>query len=379
MVGEELTVAAMGSNPKSEARANLEKELALETLLGREINALSGGEAVRVALSSVAAQGIEELHIDTSLEQLDEHWRRFIFSMLARPTGPIAKQLFIADNHLSQDELDTFDDAIQFPINKEKNDRWSQVIDPTAAAALVCAGSAATILIDNLSFSYNRSSQNILHRVSLIMEPGVLYFLSGDNGSGKTTFVKLLCGTLLPRKGIIYFGSDKFRPAKSPDRFAGVAFQNPDFQWTTQTVEGELQDGQGIINQPSNLQSLLPTFGISEKLFQAHPNELPFVLKKRLGIALALLAGKPWLIFDEPTLGQDQRFQVALAEFIRLVLTQGAGVIMISHDTYFRSLFSKSKRLLFRNQTIVNLWNKLPSIDIIQCAYASRRIHLDRA
>lgn len=98
----------------------------------------------------------------------------------------------------------------------------------------------------------------------------------------------------------------------------------------------------------------LRKFGISEKLFQTHPNELLFVLTKRLGIALAALAGKPWLIFDEPTLGQDWEFRLALAEFVRLALARGAGVIMISHDTHFRSLFPKSKKLSFGNQTILS-------------------------
>jgi energy-coupling factor transport system ATP-binding protein len=319
----------------------------------RFMRSLSGGEAVRVALSSVAAQGVEELHIDTSLEQLDEHWRRSIFALVATPSGQIAKQLFIADNHLSQEEICTFDDALHFPLNREKNDRWSQAIDPAAAAAHVCAASAAmTISVEHVSFSYARKSPIIFHQVSIALEPGDLYFLLGPNGSGKTTFVKLLSGTLLPRKGIIRIGTDIFQPSKSPYRFAGVAFQNPDFQWTTQTVEGELTKVQSGASSRS-LQAILPTFGIPEELFQAHPNELPFVLKKRLGIALSVIGQKPWLIFDEPTLGQDKEFREAFAEFVRLVLDRGTGVIMISHDTYFRSICPKSKKLSFGKQAIV--------------------------
>jgi hypothetical protein len=40
------------------------------------------------------------LHIDTSLEQLDEHWRPSIIALLADPANKIAKNVFVADNHL---------------------------------------------------------------------------------------------------------------------------------------------------------------------------------------------------------------------------------------------------------------------------------------
>lgn len=352
-VEEELAVAALCRSPGREVPSDLKSQLGLEELLGHELHALSGGESVRVALSSVAAQDVDELHIDTSLEQLDEHWRRSILALLAAPSSQIAKKRFIVDNHLSQGEMGLFDDALNFPMHREESDRWSKAIDPAGAAAHILVTRAATISVEHLSFSYTRRSPTILHQVSLSLHPGTLYIFSGQNGSGKTTFVKLLSGTLLPRTGAIRYGSAQFRPAKSPDRFASLAFQNPDFQWTAQTVGGELQKAQGENHPLSIIQELLPTFGIPGELFKAHPHELLFVLKKRLGIALAALAGKPWLIFDEPTLGQDEQFRVALAEFIRLALAKGAGVLLISHDVWFRSLFPAAKRLLFGNQTIV--------------------------
>lgn len=332
--------------------SDLKSRLGLEELLGKEIHALSGGESVRLTLASVAAQGIEELHIDTSLEQLDEHWRRSILTMLAAQTRQIAERLFIADNHLSKDETVLFKDFLHFPLGGESC-RWTKTIDPVGAAALISPTRGKNISIENVSFSYSRRSPVILNQISLILEPGTLYFLLGPNGSGKSTLVKLLSGTLLPREGGIRYGLDQFRPAKSPDRFAGLAFQNPDFQWTTQTIERELLKTQKVIKLFSKLEKILPTFGIPETLFKADPNEAPFVLKKRLGIALAVLFGRSWLIFDEPTLGQDTEFRFALAEFIRLALAQGAGIILISHDTAFRSLFPNSKKLLLGNQNVV--------------------------
>lgn len=353
MVGEELVVAAMNQCVAPEAQVNLMKILGLEELLHREIHALSGGEAVRLALSSLIAQGVQEIHIDTSLEQLDFHWRRSILELLARPANPIANAIFIADNHLAVDELTLFNKRLQFQQNIANTDHQLSTINPLAASEYVHTKSAPPISVECVSFYYNRRSTPIFNQVSLNLEPGTPYFLTGDNGSGKTTFVKLLSGTLLPQKGVIRIGNDIFQPSKSHYRFAGVAFQNPDFQWTTQSVEGELKSAQCGFPACFVFQAVLPTFGIPEELFQANPNDLPFVLKKRLGITLSVMAAKPWLIFDEPTLGQDKEYRKAFAEFVRLILDQGSGVIMISHDTYFRSLFPKSKKLSFVNQTIV--------------------------
>lgn len=352
-VKEEFAVAAMGRISDNEVVAELEGELCLHELFGHAIHELSGGEAVRTALASVARQGITELHIDISLEQLDDHWRSSIFDLLALPKNPISEEVFIADNHLSNEEICKFGKHISFPLDKERDIQWSKVIDPIAAASYIATDGAETIFIDDVSFSYTKRSPVIFQHVSLALKYGVLYFLIGPNGSGKTTFVRLLSGTLRPRKGIIRYGLHEFQPGKSRDRFAGLAFQNPDSQWTSQTVCGELQKAQAQSNSTSNLHQLLPTFGIPDNLFRAHPNELPFVLKKRLGIGLALIAKKPWLIFDEPTLGQDQTFQMALAEFINIALDRGIGLIVISHDANFRSLFPKSKNLLFEGKTII--------------------------
>jgi energy-coupling factor transporter ATP-binding protein EcfA2 len=226
-------------------------------------------------------------------------------------------------------------------------------LDPARACALIPSTTGKTISVDNVSFSYSHRSPLILENIRLTLEPGTVYFLLGPNGSGKTTFVKLLSGTLLPREGSIYYGSDQFEPAKSSNRFAGLAFQNPDFQWTSQTIGGEFKKMQKGANVLPGLEGVLPTFGVPPTLVNADPNAVSFALKKRLGIALAVLFGKSWLIFDEPTLGQDREFRLGLAEFIRRALGRGVGIILISHDTAFRTFLPDAKKLFVGNQKIV--------------------------
>jgi energy-coupling factor transporter ATP-binding protein EcfA2 len=355
IVGEEIVVATSQHSLLPAARKILADKLDLNRLASHEIRTLSGGESVRLAMLSVAAQNVDELHIDTSLEQLDGRWRKLILLLLADEKNSIARNCFLADNHLTKEEVQIGNGTLQFPQDEWRATLSTQTLEPSVAIKSVTTRASAKIVIEQMTFSYGRQFSPIFENVSLCLEPSAPYFLLGDNGSGKTTFVKLLCGTLLPTGGRISFGSTTFQPGKSTRRFAGVAFQNPDFQWTTQSVSAELVNSYRDKEQRLDIKELLASFGVPKEVLQSHPNELPFVIKKRLGIVLAARSGMPWLIFDEPTLGQDTTYRTAFAQFIELVLGLGAGVIMISHDTFFRSLFARSRGLLFKNRAIHTL------------------------
>ena len=351
-VREELTIAARSREQFAVNHRDLVRSLGLETLLDRGIDTLSGGEAVRVALASLREQGVEEVHIDTSLEQLDSHWRPSIMALLLGGETQISKRQYLVDNHLSSDEQEQFSDVLNFPIEPNDGHEWSRTIDPTRAVAELHIPPASAISLEDVSFSYSRRSGDVLRDSSMVLEPGCLYILNGPNGSGKSTLIKLLCGTLLPRRGAIRYGSQRFRPTRSCFRFASFAFQNPDFQWTSLTVGDELR-GRTNRCRSRDVRDILPVFGMPPHLTETSPNDLPFVFKKRLGTALALLAGAPWLVVDEPTLGQDRHYCEALANTFRSVLTAGAGILLVSHDGYFRGLFPAAKQLLFGDRKII--------------------------
>jgi energy-coupling factor transport system ATP-binding protein len=346
VVGDELTTAKRLN--RTTDLDGLTDKLGISDLLGNEIHTLSGGEAVRVALASVLAQKIRELHVDVALEQLDARWRKEIFAFLSN-YEVLKERLFIADNHLSKEETKLFQNILQFPRDGQSENCWSRAIEPAEAIGLMPTSEGPVITVEGLSFSYSQKLPPVLREVSLTLTPGDIYFLQGENGSGKTTFVKLLCGTLLPTRGEIRWNADRFTPGRSSKRYSGVAFQNPDFQWTSQLVVSEIRRVRreaATMIDPADIMSI---FGMPNTLLQSDPHDLPFAFKKRLGIALAVLFQKPWLILDEPTLGQDHNFCLALAEFVRLVAERGAGIIMISHDSSFRSNLPEAKTLLVRN------------------------------
>jgi energy-coupling factor transport system ATP-binding protein len=66
-----------------------------------------------------------------------------------------------------------------------------------------------------------------------------------------------------------------------------------------------------------------------------HLYELPLVARKRLSWLWPLSGALPWIMFDEPTIGQDGATRAALAETINRLAALGYGVMFITHDDDF--------------------------------------------
>jgi energy-coupling factor transport system ATP-binding protein len=344
-VSDELTL--LGGSYSAQSDNALFGELEIEALFPRDIASLSGGEAVRVAIASAAAQKVVEVQLDTALEQLDAPWRERIFMMLASAGERFAKRTFISDNHFSSRELEAVDEHLDFPFDgwSDRSPSWPPTINP----ALVERRPRKVddeIVVKDVTFSYGRRQPSVINCVSLCLRPGTLYLLDGPNGSGKTTFVKLLCGTLRPQFGEIRIGGRLFQPAKSRRRFAALAFQNPDYQWTTGLVRSEFSDR--CIEELQLDISLLEA-GLPNWIANTNPIELPFAMKKRLSNALVLVDDSPWLIFDEPTLGQDWEYRLSLVSSLERLLELRIGIILISHDSLFKARLPFAEHLRFQN------------------------------
>jgi energy-coupling factor transport system ATP-binding protein len=164
----------------------------------------------------------------------------------------------------------------------------------------------------------------------------------GKNGVGKSTLAKLLCGVLRPDTGRIMLGNQLYDAWVKPGQYIAYHFQNPDLQLFSTRLDEEIIAGpraQGhneeIIRQRQD--ALSKAFGLS-RIMDEHPLSLPFVIRKRIALAATLAMGCPWVILDEPTVGQDDATVQVIAQIIEQMLAKGLGVIMISHSEWFRSL-----------------------------------------
>lgn len=168
--------------------------------------------------------------------------------------------------------------------------------------------------VNGASFSYTTygetTSKEIpaIKDVSLKIEKGDFLVILGRNGSGKSTFSRLLNALLIPQKGTVFvMGKDTANEDNvwNIRSTAGMVFQNPDNQIIATTVEEDVAFGpENLGVEPNEIRKrvddALATVGISEFKKNA-PHLLSGGQKQRVAIA-GILAMKPeCIILDEAT------------------------------------------------------------------------------
>ena len=162
------------------------------------------------------------------------------------------------------------------------------------------------IEVSNLDF------ENILKNISLEIYEGDFVAITGPNGGGKSTFIKLLLGILEPTNGNIkLFENSKYQIGYVPQQASNIdiafpatvdeiiktAFANKNSLFKTITKEEKL-----------NISSLMDLFEISNLKYKLI-TELSGGQKQRVMIVRALANNPKLLILDEPDIGLDKKSQ----------------------------------------------------------------------
>jgi energy-coupling factor transport system ATP-binding protein len=197
-----------------------------------------------------------------------------------------------------------------------------------------------------------------LDGVSLRVEAGETVAIVGENGAGKTTLVKHVTGLLKPASGrVLVDGVDTKKASTAQlSRKVGVAFQNPDHQLFSETVEEEMAFALRNFGFAPPLVEQRTTWGLELFGLEEYRESSPLVLsggeKKRLTLACILAWDPSVVILDEPTVGQDAIQKERLAGTIRMLSSSGKTVVVVSHDIEFlwpiqpRVVVMKSGRVL---------------------------------
>ena len=294
-------------------------------LAARKPPTLSGGEQVLLALHCFSQSKFGVIGIDTALEQLDAQNRRDALAYLA---GGDFDTLLI-DNRI------------------DGMPGWSRVA-ASGAGTFACDLSALgahhrtqdmpAIAIEDLSFRY-RAGRDIFRNLDLTLLPGHAYRLTGPNGAGKTTLFKLLAGVLVPASGRIALDGKSYAPWRDGNRVFAYATQNPDHQWCGATLAEDLARRRAALADDiaapadADLLALANRLGIDS--LDQHLYELPLAARKRLTWLWPLSGVLPWLMLDEPTVGQDGTTRAALAAGVVRLCAGGHGVVFVTHDDDF--------------------------------------------
>ena len=197
---------------------------------------------------------------------------------------------------------------------------------------------SALIRIDDASFTYPDERVVALRSITTSIEAGTVVGVVGRNGSGKTTFAKLLDGLLRPTTGsVVVDGRDTRRHSVAAmAALVGYAFQDPTHQLFARTVADELAFGPRNLGWSrtavdARVKEVAADFAI-EPLLATHPYRLARAGRKLVAIASVVAMRPRVLVLDEPTTGQDHRTAAAIADHMERLRAAGTTVVCVSHD-----------------------------------------------
>lgn len=186
------------------------------------------------------------------------------------------------------------------------------------------------IVIDKLTKSFK--GKTVLEDVNMRLQEGGIYGIVGDNGSGKTVLLKLICGFMKPDSGTVTV-NDKVigKDADFPEN-TGIIIEAPGFLPNYSGMKNleYLASIRGKIGK-EQIESAMKTVGLdpSSKL---RVGKYSLGMKQRLGIAQAIMEDQQLLILDEPMNALDKD---AVKEMRKLFLSfkaSGKTMLVVSHN-----------------------------------------------
>ena len=212
------------------------------------------------------------------------------------------------------------------------------------------------IEIQNLSFSYNKKNNNIINDFSYTFESKNCYLVKGSNGSGKTTFSKILCGILKNFQGEIFFDDENIKKCSlgKLSKTIGYLFQNSSMQLFASSLEEELYFPYKLQNKFSpelqnKLDNLLKKFNLFEYK-NTHPLLLSQGEKQKLAIATIFIRDIKFILLDEPTSSMDSISKIDLSKIINDFVSNGGGAIIVSHDVEFEKMLNISDTITLKRE-----------------------------
>ncbi len=171
--------------------------------------------------------------------------------------------------------------------------------------------------------------------LDLDVRQGEVFGLLGANGAGKTTAIRMLCGTLPPTRGTITVGGvDMIRHARHARSRIGYVTQRFTL-YADLTVAENLRLQAGLYDVRGE-RLAQRTDWVLQRLDLAHSAReraggLPLGFQRRLAVAAALLHEPDVLFLDEPTSGIDPLARQRLWELVYELAAAGVGVLVTTH------------------------------------------------
>lgn len=187
-------------------------------------------------------------------------------------------------------------------------------------------------LLELKNLIFKRNTKIILSIEDLKFCYGNIIGIVGENGIGKSTLAKIICGLYKENKGKI-LNDDENLNIKSRLNESLLFMQEVNCQLFTDSVKDEIVLT-STIKDDYVLDTWLKDMEL-KNISDRNPHTLSGGQKQRVIILSALLSDKKILFFDEPTSGLDYRNMKIVAKNIKKVKEEDKLILIISHDVEF--------------------------------------------
>lgn len=334
------------------------KELHIEKLLQKSIFQLSSGEKQKVAVASVYTAGVNVYVLDEPSANLDWIGTEQLYQLLKQLkeqgcTIIISEHKLYYLRDLADRMVILQNGRIQKVLNRSEiaqcsNEWLSSIglrhldlkqIQPSYIPIPKSDHAPVSIRAENLSFKYPRG-QLLWSNVSFSAESGDIVGIVGENGTGKSTLIRVLMGLEKPQNGKIKV-CGRYASRQQRRKKSFYVMQDVDYQFFAGSVLEEMLFGHE--KRPDAMEKakkILKNFSL-EDYKDVHPSTLSGGQKQRLSIALSCMCNMPFLYFDEPTSGLDAENMRLVRETIKAQAENGCVSFVITHDYEFAvSLFT---------------------------------------
>lgn len=359
--------------------------LNLQHLRGRSVSKLSGGQRQAVCIASVLAMDPDVLIMDEPVSSLDPNGKKMVQRVLAqlRASGHTT---VIVDNNLewSVDVVDHViglkDGVVVFDGTKEEffmdfelqeqlgvtipqevelfrelsrkfgsMDMFYSVEGAERSIAKLLPHAVPSTTYPEIhetdapavitTHALNKTFEDDFHAlidVNTAIPEGRIIAILGQNGSGKTTFVKHLNGLYKPTSGDVRYRGES-HAGKTVAKISNhiiLVFQHPEHMLFEESVFEEITfcaKMQGVSFTEEEVMEVLRQYNLDQDK-DTFPINLSMGKKHILTILSVLFSRADVVILDEPTLGMDLLLKKRLEEIMLYLKSQGKTVITISHE-----------------------------------------------
>jgi len=218
------------------------------------------------------------------------------------------------------------------------------------------------ITLDGASHTYKGSITGC-HPLNFNLKKGDFTAVIGQNGSGKSTMLKLIEGLVKPGSGRVeLFGTAMTKKnVGALRRRIGFLFQNPDDQIFCSSVKEEIgfvlqnkKHKKNLNEEETNqkIQETLALIGL-EGLEEMHPQRLSRGQRQLLALGSVVISDPELIIADEPTSGLNGPQSQLVMEKLAMLNRQGITILLVTHDLTEARDFANRIVVMHKHQLVM--------------------------